>query len=519
MVSTNGSVIYCMSEIADKKRLAKNTIYLYIRTLVIMLITLYTSRVVLQKLGVTDFGIYNVIGGLVIMFSFISNAMSTATQRFLSYALGKKEEFEVRRIFSMSLMIYYAIAIIIVFLADTIGLYFLTTQMNFPSNRLTAVYWVYQLSLLSFCLNIIRIPYTASIIAYENMSLYAYISIVENILKLIIVYMLSLFGEDKLIAYSFLMAIVIAITNLFYYVSCKWKFTACRFFLFWDKLLFKKLFSFSSWSMYGSVAVVSSNQGINIVYNIFSGVIVNAAMGIASQVESAISTFVSSFQTAMSPQIVKLYAADQIKEMIHLVFQASRISYCLVFLFGIPLLIFCEPILSLWLGEIPQLAVPFTQLTIVFIMIESLAAPLYYSVQATGKIKVYQIIISSLFFFNLPFAYILMKFGFSPVAVLVLKCLLQIVILSARLIYLYKLINFPLIKYCSEVIFRIIKMNIVATPFSLYTFTHLADLTTNIALLLFIIIQDVAIIYVLGLNKSEREIICDKILSTVKNKF
>ena len=500
-----------MSEIADNKRLAKNTIYLYIRTMVVMVITLYTSRVVLQTLGASDYGIYNVVGGIVVMFSFISSALSTATQRFLNYALGQKDTTEVQRIFSLSSLIYFVIAGIIVVLAETIGLPFLITQMNFPEDRWTAVHWVYQLSILSFCLNIIRTPYTASIIAYERMNFYAYISIIENILKLLIVFLLVLFNGDKLIMYAILMVSVIAITNIIYYLWCKNNLKTCTYSYYFDKDLFRKLFSFSGWSMFGSLAAVGANQGVNIIFNIFTGVLVNAAMGIASQVQSAVSAFVSSFQTAMSPQLVKLYAAGEIDEMKKMINRTSRLSYCLIFIFGVPAIVFCKQLLNIWLVDVPEYALEFTQLMIALSMIEALSAPLWFSIQATGKIRKYQIIISLMFFLNIPIAFILLKLELSPVSVIIARVLIQFAIHIVRSFYLGKVMSFSIRIYFKKVMIRCFLISIIAIPFSIYILHHQMTIWYEALYLILLMIQNIVLVFFIGLETIERKLISSKV--------
>lgn len=506
-----------MSELANNKRLAKNTIYLYLRTLVVMLITLYTSRVVLQTLGAADFGIYNVVGGIVVMFSFISGAMATATQRFMSFALGKGDDNEVQRIFSLSLLLYYVIAGIIIILAEVIGLPFLITQMNFPDDRWVAVHWVYQLSILSFCINIIRTPYTASIIAYERMTFFAVISIIENVLKLTIVFMLVLFNGDKLIIYAILMTAVIGITNFIYYFWCRKNFPTCSYNYFWDRNMFRSLLGFSGWSMFGSLAVIGASQGVNIIFNIFTGVLVNAAMGIAGQVQSAVTSFVSGFQTAMSPQLVKLYAAGEIQQMNTLINMTSRLSFCLIFLFGMPAIVYCRQALDLWLVEVPEFTLQFSQLMIAFSMIEALSAPIFFSVQATGKIKYYQILISLLLLLNLPFTYVMLKIGYSPIECLAIRVVLQFIIHLARVIYLGKIFTFDLRKYSKEVMGRAFLLILMVLPFSLW----LLNRDINVSLLSvfgFILfnLHNMALVYLVGIKTEERELLNSRIKHALK---
>lgn len=297
--------------ISNNKRIAKNTMMLYIRMLLSMIVSLYTSRVVLNILGVEDYGIYNVVGGVVVLFSFLNNAMASATQRFLNFELGRGDVLEVKRIFSISMTSYICIALLVLFLSETVGLWFFNTQLNIPSSRIDAASWVYQMSIFTFCFSILRIPYNASVIAYERMSFFAYISIIEVLMKLLIVYLLVLGSIDKLILYAILIFVVTVLVNAIYQFYCKHMFEICTYSFFWDKILFKKIIGFSGWSLFGSLANMSAQQGVNFLLNIFYGVTVNAAVGIANQVSSAIYAFISNFQTAFNPQLIKSYASGE----------------------------------------------------------------------------------------------------------------------------------------------------------------------------------------------------------------
>ena len=315
-----------MNNSQNNKRIAKNTLMLYVRMLLIMAVSLYTSRVILQALGVEDFGLYNVVGGVVVLFTFINNAMVTSTQRFLNFEIGGNNLDEARKVFSASLNIHIIIAGAFLLLAETVGLWFLNRYIQIPEGREIAANWVYQFSIIVSILNIIRSPYNAAIIAHEHMSFYAYVSIIEVILKLAIVYMVYLFA-DRLIAYAFLMMMVTLIVLGVYYIFCKRKYEICRYQFEYDRKRYMALASFSGWSLFGSLANMGASQGINIILNMFFGVAVNAAMGIANQVNAAVYQFVSSFQTAFNPQIIKSYAADDRNYFISLILNSSRYSF------------------------------------------------------------------------------------------------------------------------------------------------------------------------------------------------
>lgn len=504
----------------NNKRIAKNTILLYFRTFITLLVTLYTSRVVLQVLGETDFGIYNIIGGVILIFSFLSNALAISTQRFMNFEMGKNDENAVRKVFSMSLTVHIFIVFIIIALAETIGLWFLETKMNIPENRMPAAHWVYQLSILSCCVNILRVPYNACIISYEKMSFYAYVSIVEAVLKLVVVYFLLIFIYDKLIVYSFLMFLVIAIISLSYKVYCNKKFNISHYKFFWDKQLFYRITGFSVWSLFGSAANMAASHGVAIVVNIFCGVVANAAMGIANQVSHAVSVFITNFQTAFSPQLMKSYAANNQDYFMSLIYKTSRYSYYLMLLLGYPLILCCEPILNLWLGNgnVPVFTVQFTQLMIIFCMIDAMSGPLWISVQATGKIKNYQILMCCLISMNMPVAYMILKLGYSPVWVLVAKVVINLIVHFMRIIYLKRAIKLLALDYIKKVMIRVVAVTIISVPlpYMFYYYNHdMADIFISIILSVFMVLIS---IFAIGITKDERNLLFSKFNSSIIKK-
>ena len=345
--------------------IAKNTMILYVKMLVSLVISLYTSRVILEILGQDDFGIYNVVGGVVVLFSFLTNAMTASTQRFLNYNLGLKEENKVSQIFSTSILAHITILFAVFVLAETIGLWFVTNHLNIPASRYHAAMWVYQMSVLATLINIIVIPYRASIIATEKMSIFAYISILEVVLKLVIVLVLPYSSIDRLILYSILFSGISLLSFFIYLGTCHKKIAFTHFHFVWNKKQYYELMSFSGWYLFGGIAVVGAKQGTNILINIFFNVAVNAAVGIANQVRNAIYGFVSSFQTAFNPQIVKLYASNEHEKLMTLIYRSTKFSYYLLFLLSFPVILYCEEILSIWLVEVPQYTVIFTQLVII----------------------------------------------------------------------------------------------------------------------------------------------------------
>lgn len=490
----------------SNERIAKNTLALYARSIIVMLVSLYTSRIVLKTLGADDFGIYNIVGTVVVLFSFIQGAMATAVQRYLNFELGRDDKNAVSRIFSISMTVHLMIALIVVILSETVGLWFLNTQMQIPPERHTAAQWAYQFSVLTCCVNILRIPYNASIIAYEKMSFYAYVSILEVILKLGVVFLLVLSNGDRLILYSALMLIVTIIISIAYMVFCHRKFTTCNFSLFWDKQLFIEIFGFSAWSLFGSMANLGASQGINVLLNIFCGVAVNAAMGLAQQVNSAVNQFITNFQTAFAPQLVKLYARNQQEEFIRLIFRSSKLSYFLILLIGLPVLAYTRPLLSIWLHNVPEYTIQFTRLMILFSMIDALSGPLWNSVQATGKIRNYQILMSSIIALNVPAAYVILKLGGNPITVLAVRVLINFVTHAVRVIYLNRLFEFPSLAYIRNIMFRIILVSALTLPLPLLMSYKIPSppIWMLLLFLILIVFQTAALVFIFGLSKDER---------------
>ncbi|HEY5592062.1 MAG TPA: oligosaccharide flippase family protein [Paludibacter sp.] len=398
----------------SNKRIAKNTILLYFRMFLTMGVSLYTSRIVLNTLGVEDFGIYNVVGGVVMMFSFLNSSMSSATQRFLSFELGKKDYAQLKKVFSMSVNIHTIIAVTIFILAETIGLWFLNTKLVIPDERMNAANWVYQFSIISFMLTVMNVPYNATIIAHERMSVYAYVSIVEVILKLIIVFVLVWMGFDKLKLYAVLVFGVSVVVWIIYKTYCKRNFTETNYQFFWEKSLYKTLINFSGWDLYGNMSVMARTQGVSILLNLFFGPILNAANGIAIQVQSAIMAFAGNVVMAIRPQIVKSYAIGDYNQTIKLVMTATKYTYILLLFISLPILLEMHFILNLWLKEVPSYTVLFCQYTLTFNFFANMSVIVISAIHATGKIKRPSLINGTLYLSVIPLSYVAFKLGGKP---------------------------------------------------------------------------------------------------------
>lgn len=434
--------------------MAKNAGMLYFRMLLTMAVTLYTSRVILQTLGVEDFGIYNVVAGFVTMLGFLNSAMTSATQRFLAFELGKPGDKDMAGIFSMSLNIHILIALFVLILGETLGIWFVRTQLTIPIDRMVAAEWVFHLAVLSFMVSIISVPYNALIIANERMGIFALVSIIDVTLKLLIVFMLSWFGMDKLILYAILTLAVVFIIFMIYRSYCKVKFAESRFRLYWDKKLFHIMLSYTGWNLWGNVASVMSGQGVNVMLNIFFGPSVNAARAIAMQVSGALNNFVQNLQVAINPQIIKSYAAEDMAYMHQLVCYGAKYNFFLLFLLSMPVLINTETVLQIWLDVVPEYTSMFIKLIIFNILIDCISAPLMTSAQATGNIKLYQAIVGGLLLFNLPLSYLVLKTGAEPYSVIYIGILVSVLALIARLIILKKLLFLPVKKFLKEVLGR-----------------------------------------------------------------
>ena len=508
-----------MSNSANSRRIAKNTGLLYVRMLLTMGISLYISRVVLDVLGIEDFGIYNVVGGIVIMFSFLNNAMSSATQRYLSFALGQKNYSELKKLFSITVNIHFFIAFVVVLLAETVGLWLLNTEINIPSDRMASANWVYQFSVLTFFVTIISVPYNAVIISHERMSIYAYVTMFEVFAKLGVVYLLQLTDFDKLAFYAVLLFIVSFIVRVFYGIYCKRNFQECTYYWVWDKKKYKELLNYASWNLFGNLAAVGFDQGINLLLNIFFGPLVNAARGIATQVGSAVTSFVSSFQMALNPQIIKSHASGNTEYMQQLISQGCRFSFYLLLIMMLPVLLNTELLLRWWLNIVPEYTVIFTKLILVHALINSISGPLMTAAQATGKIKLYQSVVGGILLLNVPISYLFLKLGYPPTVTLIVMIVISQLALFARLIILRRLINFSVSSYLKTVVLNVLAVAFVSISVA-YLFTKAIVLPELSHILFSFSISFLVVffsIYYIGLKLDERQFMITKFKLIIKS--
>lgn len=503
----------------NSKRIAKNTLLLYGRMLLMMLVSLYTSRVVLNALGVEDYGIYNVVGGVVAMFSVISGSLSAAISRFLTFELGKKDIVQLKKVFSTSVIIQFILALIVFTLIETVGLWFLNNKLVIPESRMTAANWAFQLSIVTFVFGLMNVPYTAAVIAHEKMSAFAYLSILDAMEKLAIALLVAWSPMDKLILYAILMCFTSLLGILIYRFYCKRKFEECSFHFVFDKTVLKGMFGFAGWNFIGASSAVLRDQGGNIIINLFCGPAVNAARGIALQVNGAVSGFASNFMTALNPQITKSYASGDHDYLMKLIFHGSRLSFYMLLFFSVPIWANTHYILVIWLKLVPAHSVFFVQLILLYTMLEALSTPLITAMLATGKIRNYQIIVGGTQMLNLPLSYVFLRLGAEPEMVLVVAIIVSQLCLAERLVMLRKMINLPSVDFLKEVYLNVILVMLLSCLFPVLLSHYLEE-----SFISFIIVSIVSVattlivIYYVGCKDTERQFAKDK-LKILKSKI
>lgn len=496
---------------ANNRRIAKNTLLLYVRMLLLMVVSLYTSRINLNALGVVDFGIYGVVGGFVSMFYIVSNALIGSINRFLAYEIGTKNQDRLNKVFCTAKGIQYIMVAVVFILAETVGLWFLNCKMVIPVDRLLAANWVYQFSTISFCMDLLVIPYTAAIIAHEKMSAFAYISILTAVGKLIVAWTIMIAPIDRLIWFGALILINSTIIRSVYIYYCKRHFAECSCKFQFSGSMWKEMFGFAGWNFIGTIAAILRDQGGNILINLFAGPTANAARSIANQVNGAVSGFADNFQTALKPQIIKSYASGNNDYLLKLVFQGARFSYYILLILAMPILCSTHYILQLWLGEVPDSTVLFVQLILVLTMSESLAGPLITAMLATGDVRRFQIIVGSLNLLNVPLSYLALRLGAIPEAVVAVAIFISICCEMARVLLLRNMINMSARAFMKNVYFNVFFVSLTAGILPAYLHYKLAENFESFILVSFIafVCTILSIIYV-GCNGEERRYIYSK---------
>lgn len=504
----------------NNKRIAKNTLLLYFRMMLTIVVSLYTSRVILKALGVEDYGIYNVVGGVVAMFNILSGSLSSAISRFITFELGKNDLEKLKRVFSSSVTIQIILAVVIAIIAEIAGIWFINEKMNIAVDRLIAANWVFHFSILTFAINLISVPYNATIVAHEKMSAFAYISILETVGKLLVAYFIIISPIDKLVFYGLLMLMVAVLVRFSYTFYCKRNFEECHYHLVWDKMLLKQMFGFAGWNFIGSSSALLRDQGGNILLNLFFGTTVNAARGIAYQVFTAIYSFTTNFMTALNPQITKSYAAGNYDYMTTLLYRGSRFACYLLFIISLPVLINTEYILNLWLDIVPDKTVIFVRLMLIFALSEAVSKPLITAQLSSGNIRNYQLVVGGIQLLNLPVSYIIFQCNGSAETIFIVAIIISQLCLASRLYMLKKIIVFSPKRFLKEVYLNIIMVFLFAIIIPIcFSFLLKQNIFGFLLSVIVTVFSSVFSIFYIGCNKSERHFIVEKATIIIKRIF
>ena len=501
---------------SNNKRIAKNTLLLYFRMLFLMFIGLFTSRINLQSLGVDNFGIYNVVGGVVAMLSVLTGSLGVAISRDITFEIGRGDKERLNKVFSSAVTIQLFMSILVIIIAEVVGVWFLNNKMVIPADRLYAANWVLQFSTASFVLTLISVPYNACIIAHEKISVFAYITIYEAIMKLVIAYSVFVTPIDKLITYAALLLFLSLSMRIIYGIYCSRKFEECHYRFVFDKDLLKHMGGFAGWTMFGNLAYVGYSQGLNILLNLFFGPSVNAARGVAMQVNEKVSAFCTNFQMALNPQITKSYAANDLKRMHSLVYASSKYSFFMLLLLSLPIMIEAPSILHYWLGVVPDHTVWFVRLIFMILMVDATANPLTVGVQANGNIKVYQIIVGSILLLIVPISYVALKMGCIPEGVFIVHLSVVILAQCVRIYMVRNMIQLSVSEYIKKVIVKIGLVVATATILPLLLHSYLqSDFMSMILVCLVSMINVMVSVYALGLTVEERIKVYDKVSTII----
>ena len=489
--------------------------------LLTLFVGLYTSRVVLQTLGISDYGLYNVVAGIITLFTFLNSTLASGTQRFMSFALGEQNFNKMKSVFSTAIYLHALFSLIIVVIAEIVGLWLLYNKMQIPDGRMDAAFWVFQFSIFATMVKMMEVPYMATLIAHERMNIYAYISIYDVVMKLLIVFVIQMVVYDKLILYAFLLFVVHVSSALLYLLYCRIKYNETRSIVDFSKSTFKDIASFSIWNIFGCGAVALQGQGVNILLNMFFGTVVNAARGIAFQVNAIILQFVNNFQVAVNPQIVKLYASGQKEEMIKLVLNNSKFAAFLYLIIAIPAFVEIEFVLRMWLGEYPDYAPIFLRIIIVQSLIQTMTRPVVMVVHAVGKMKEVNLTAGVALLLILPVSYVLLKMNVDPVTVMAVNIIPWLFETFFELFYENKFIGFPIWGFYKKVYFVVfpIALLVVTVPYFAHLYLPMEGWGRFLVVCVISVITSVVTIYYLGLSTHLREMVLDKAKSFISSKI
>ncbi|MCD8318187.1 MAG: lipopolysaccharide biosynthesis protein [Paraprevotella sp.] len=502
----------------NNKRIAKNTLLLYFRMFFIMAVHLFTSRVILRALGIVDFGIYNVVGGVVAMMGILNNAMAVSTQRYLTFELVRGDDVRLKQVFSICFTIFILLSVIVLVFAETVGLWFLNTQMVIPAERMTAANWVYQFSVISCINTILMTPYNAVIIAHEKMGVYAYVSVLEVVQRLLIYYGVIVSPFDHLITYAILFMSTSLTVAMIYRIYCIRHCPESRYAFYWDRPLFLQLTSYSGWNLFGALSGLVRGHGLNILLNLFFSPAVNAARGIASQVDSAIAQFFTNFYTAVRPQITKYYAQNDLENMFRLVIRSSKFTFFLIFLIAQPILVETPFVIGLWLGQLPEYVVGFTRIIVITSAIDSMASPLMTTCHATGRIRLYQSVVGTLVILNFPVSYVVLKYmSGSPITVFYVSLAIAILAFFTRLWIVNRLVDFPVCRFLKEAVLRVCAVGALASiPPLLFAHFMKEGFWTSVSDIILCLVSAVTFIWFSGMTKGERTHITEAVMNKIR---
>ena len=502
-----------MNNTTNNRRIAKNTLLLTFRMLILLLISLYTSRVTLTQLGIEDYGIYNVVGGLVAMFTILSSSLSAAISRFITFELGRGDNGNVNKVFSASVTIQILISFLLVILIECIGVWFLNTKMNIPDIRMNAANWVLQFSTLTLVVNLVSVPYNACIIAHERMSAFAYVSIAEVLLKLLNAFLITVAPFDKLVFYALLGVLTSLIIRMIYGIYCNRNFSECHYKFQMDKGLLRQMFGFAGWNFIGASSTIIREHGCNILINLFFGPAINAARGIASQVYVTVNGFVMNYTTALNPQITKSYASGERDYMMTLIYRGARFSFYLLLFLALPVILNANYILELWLGQVPAHTPAFISLGLICALSESISYPLVTAMLATGNIRNYQLVVGGLNMMNLPVSYLFLRIGCVPEAVIIVSIAISQLCLFARLWMLRGTIGLSARRFLKKVYLNVVSVAMAAALIpGLLVFVMGNEALPKVAVtcIVSLLTSSLAILY-FGCRRHEREFVFTRI--------
>ncbi len=509
----NSGIELRMSQLhPDNSRIAKNTLVLYLRMFFVLCVGLLTSRLVLNALGVEDYGIYNVVGGFVVLLTFLNGATVAASQRFITVELARGTVEQQQKVFTSSVMLHMALAILVVIIAETAGLWFVLHEMVIPPDRMLAACWVFHFSVVACVFSILTLPFNALVVAHERMSAFAFITVMDVLLKLAIVCSLLYTSADRLILYAGLMSLIGLVNVIIYAAFCYRNFPDAHFRFVFDGTLFREMGNVAGWSLFGSVAGVAYTQGLNVLLNLFFGPAVNAARGVAVTVQGVVSGFVANFQMAFSPQLIGSYAANELARMHTLVYASSKFSYFLLLLMVLPVMIEAHPILTLWLKIVPDYTVCFLRLILCTMLIDSLVNPLWTSALATGKLSQYQIVVGGTLLLIAPIAYVVLRCGGNPQSVFIVHLVVALITLCIRVAIVSRLIHMPVRVYARKVLLRAAVVSLLAALPVLILRAFLPDsLISSALVVVFSFLATSAAVLIVGLARGERAMLVSKL--------